>query len=95
MWLLFFNGLTYLFLNIVSGRFKARFFPIRMRDLITDLIAALKGKLTHDTLSEYNAVQKLAYLLVIADVALLDAIRIGGVEIGAIYAVTRAHGWLR
>lgn len=71
MWLLFFNGLMYLFLNIVSGRFKARFFPIRVRDLVNDFIAALKGKLAHDTLTEYNAVQKLAYLFVIADVVLL------------------------
>jgi thiosulfate reductase cytochrome b subunit len=71
IWLLFFNGLIYLFLNIVSGRFKARLFPIRIRDLINDLIAALKGKLAHDTLSEYNSVQKLAYLFVIVDVILL------------------------
>jgi thiosulfate reductase cytochrome b subunit len=71
MWLLFFNGLMYLFLNIVSGRFKARFFPLRPRDLISDFIAALKGKLAHDSLSEYNAVQKLAYLFVIADLILL------------------------
>lgn len=71
MWLLFCNGLMYLFLNIVSGRFKARFFPIRPRDLINDFLSALKGKLTHDTLTEYNAVQKLAYLFVITDVILL------------------------
>ena len=71
MWLLFFNGLMYLFLNIVSGRFKNRFFPVRPRDLLNDLIAALKGKLAHDNLSEYNAVQKLAYLFVIVDVILL------------------------
>lgn len=71
MWLLFFNGLVYLFFNIVSGRFKARFFPISVRDLINDLIAALKGKLSHDTLAEYNAVQKTAYLFVVADLILL------------------------
>lgn len=71
MWLLLCNGLMYLLLNIVSGRFKARFFPIRPRDLINDFLSALKGKLAHDTLSEYNAVQKLAYLFVIADVVLL------------------------
>ncbi|MGC2456812.1 MAG: cytochrome b/b6 domain-containing protein [Gallionellaceae bacterium] len=71
MWLLFFNGLMYLLLNIVTGRFKARFFPIRVRDLVNDFIAALKGTLAHDTLTEYNAVQKLAYLFVIADIILL------------------------
>lgn len=71
MWLLFFNGVMYLFVNIVSGRFKARFFPIRLRGLINDFLAASKGKLTRNTPSEYNAVQKLAYLFVIADVILL------------------------
>ena len=71
MWLLFFNGLMYLFLNIVTGRLKTKFFPIRIRDLIRDLIAALKGKLSHDSLSEYNTVQKLAYLFVIVDIILL------------------------
>ena len=71
MWLLFFNGLTYLFLNILSGRFKTKFYPIRIRDLINDLVAALKGKLAHDSLSEYNTVQKLAYLFAIVDIILL------------------------
>ncbi|MBI3480272.1 MAG: cytochrome b/b6 domain-containing protein [Nitrosomonadales bacterium] len=71
MWLLFLNGVMYLLLNIATGRFKARFYPLRPRDLIRDLIAALKGKLAHDTLTEYNAIQKLAYLFVIADVILL------------------------
>ena len=71
MWLLFFNGVTYLFLSVVTGRFKSRFFPIRMRELAATLAAAVKGTLTHDSLTEYNAVQKLAYLFVIADVILL------------------------
>jgi thiosulfate reductase cytochrome b subunit len=71
MWLLFFNGLMYLGINIISGRFKARFFPIRIRDLMSVFLDALKGKLVHDDLSEYNAVQKLAYLFVIADIILL------------------------
>ena len=71
MWLLFFNGLMYLFLNIMSGRFKARFFPVRLGDLSNDFLAALKGKLAHDKLSEYNTVQKLAYLFVIVDIILL------------------------
>jgi len=71
MWLLFFNGLFYLLANILSGRFKARFFPIPVRKLIGDFLAAIHGKLEHDTLSEYNTLQKLAYLFVIVDIALL------------------------
>ena len=71
MWLLFFNGLIYLGMNIFSGRLKVRFFPIRVRDLTDTFINALKGKLAHDNLAEYNAVQKLAYLFVIVDIILL------------------------
>ena len=71
MWLVFANGVLYLFLNILTGRFKARFFPIRPHDLLHDFSAAIKGKLKHDTLAEYSALQKLAYLFVIADVILL------------------------
>jgi thiosulfate reductase cytochrome b subunit len=71
MWLVLFNGLMYLLLNLATGRFKVRFFPLRLRDLQRDLIAALQGRLAHDRPAEYNAVQKLAYLLVIADIILL------------------------
>ena len=71
MWLLVLNGLIYLSINILSGRLKDRFFPIRGRDLRGTFINAIKGKLAHDNLTQYNAVQKLAYLLVIADVILL------------------------
>ena len=71
MWLLFFNGLAYLGINIFSGRLKVRFFPIRVRDLMSDFINAFKGKLAHDNLAEYNAAQKLAYLFVIVDLVLL------------------------
>lgn len=71
MWLLFFNGLFYLAINILSGRFKAKFFPIRARDLVRDFVAAIHGHLSHENLSEYNTLQKLAYLFVIADIAIL------------------------
>ena len=71
MWLLFFNGLVYLGMNIFSGRLKARFFPIRLRDLKDVFIDTLKGKLSHVALAEYNAVQKFAYLFVIVDLILL------------------------
>lgn len=71
MWLLFFNGLIYLGINIFSGRIKARFFPIHAGDLRGVFLDALKGKLVHNTFTEYNAVQKLAYLFVIADLIVL------------------------
>jgi thiosulfate reductase cytochrome b subunit len=39
--------------------------PIRPREVVHDLVAALRGRLSHDDLSAYNAVQKLLYLGVI------------------------------
>jgi len=71
MWILFINGLAYLGINLLSGRLKTKFFPISPRELMGDMLAALKGKLAHDNLAKYNAVQKLAYLFVIVDTALL------------------------
>ena len=66
MWLLAANGLIYLALNIATGRLRRRFWPLRPRDVFTDLRSALHGHLAHDDLSRYNAVQKLAYLGAIA-----------------------------
>jgi thiosulfate reductase cytochrome b subunit len=65
MWLLAINGLVYIVLGILTGRFRRKLFPIRPRDVIADIKAALKGRLAHDDLSVYNAVQRLLYLGVI------------------------------
>jgi thiosulfate reductase cytochrome b subunit len=66
MWLLVVNGLVYLALGIVGGRFRRKLLPIRPADVVRDLGAALTGKLSHEDLSVYNAVQRLLYLGVIA-----------------------------
>jgi thiosulfate reductase cytochrome b subunit len=65
MWLLAVNGLIYLVLGILTGRFQRKLVPIRPGDVLSDAKAALTGKLNHDDLSVYNAVQKLLYLGVI------------------------------
>jgi thiosulfate reductase cytochrome b subunit len=65
MWLLAANGLVYIVLGIATGRFRNKLFPIWPRQVIADVRAALKGRLAHDDLSVYNAVQKLLYLGVI------------------------------
>jgi thiosulfate reductase cytochrome b subunit len=65
MWLLAVNGLVYLVLGILTGRFQRKLVPIRPGDVLADAKAALTGKLNHDDLSVYNAVQKLLYLGVI------------------------------
>jgi thiosulfate reductase cytochrome b subunit len=65
MWLLAVNGLVYLVLGVLTGRFHRKLVPIRPADVLSDARAALTGKLNHDDLSVYNAVQKLLYLGVI------------------------------
>ena len=65
MWLLVINGIVYVTLGIATGRFRRKLLPIRPRDVVSDLLAALRGKLAHDDLSVYNAVQRLLYVGVI------------------------------
>src|SRR5882672_6072466 len=65
MWLLVANGLVYVISGLATGRFRRRLLPIRRADFIRDLRAALSGRLAHDDLSVYNAVQKALYLGVI------------------------------
>jgi thiosulfate reductase cytochrome b subunit len=71
MWLLAANGLLYLLCNAATGRLLSKFFPLSPRALVDDLLAALRGRLPHDDLSHYNAVQRAAYLFVIIDSVLL------------------------
>jgi thiosulfate reductase cytochrome b subunit len=66
MWLLLVNGLVYVTLGIATGRWRRRLLPIRAGEVLRDLKAALAGKLSHDDLSAYNAVQRLLYAGVIA-----------------------------
>jgi thiosulfate reductase cytochrome b subunit len=65
MWLLVINGVVYVTLGIATGRFRRKLLPIRPRDVVNDVLAALRGKLAHDDLSVYNAVQRLLYVGVI------------------------------
>lgn len=71
MWLLVANFLVYLALNVATGRFRRRLLPVGPRSVLRDLWAALRGALSHEDLSRYNAVQKFAYLAVIVDTVVL------------------------
>ena len=71
MWLLAGNGLVYLLCNFGSGRMLRKFFPLSPRAVVADLVAALRGRLSHDDLGRYNAVQRAAYLFAIVDAVLL------------------------
>jgi len=61
MWLLMVNGLVYLTLGLVTGRFRKKLLPISASGVIDDTKAALTGKLSHADLTVYNQVQKLLY----------------------------------
>lgn len=65
MWLFVVNGLVYGVLGVLTGRFQRRLLPIHPGEVVADMRAALKGRLAHDDLAVYNAVQKLLYLGVI------------------------------
>jgi thiosulfate reductase cytochrome b subunit len=65
MWLLVANGLVYVTLGLMTGRFRRKLLPIRPGDVLADTRAALAFQLSHKDLSVYNAVQKLLYLGVI------------------------------
>jgi thiosulfate reductase cytochrome b subunit len=65
MWLFIANGIVYVALGLASGRFRSKLLPLRPADVVRDLRAAVTGRLRHDNLAAYNAVQKLLYLAVI------------------------------
>ncbi len=65
MWLFVVNGLVYVTLGILTGRFRRKLLPVRPGEVVADMRSALQGRLSHDDLSVYNAVQKLLYLGVI------------------------------
>jgi thiosulfate reductase cytochrome b subunit len=65
MWLLVVNGLVYVTLGLVTGRFRRKLLPIYPSQVVADVKAALTFKLSHADLSHYNAVQKVLYVGII------------------------------
>ncbi len=65
MWLFVVNGLVYVMLGFATGRFRKKLVPIHVGEAVSDVRAALTGRLTHDDLAVYNAVQRLLYVGVI------------------------------
>jgi thiosulfate reductase cytochrome b subunit len=61
----FVNGLVYIVLGILTGRFRRKLLPIRPGEVVADMKAALTFKLSHDDISIYNSVQRLLYVGVI------------------------------
>ncbi|BAU49414.1 thioredoxin reductase [Sulfurifustis variabilis] len=64
MWLLVINGFVYILYGIISGHYRRQFFPIPPRAVVDELGNLARGRLSH-RLGTYNAVQKLAYVVVI------------------------------
>jgi thiosulfate reductase cytochrome b subunit len=72
MWLLVINGIVYVALGLVTGRFRRKLLPIYPSQVIADIKAALAFKLAHDDLSHYNAVQKVLYAgIILTDVVIV------------------------
>ena len=59
MWLLGINGVVYVALGILTGRFRRKLFPISPREVWRDFLAALRGRLAHDDLTVYNALSQM------------------------------------
>lgn len=71
MWLLSANGMLYLAASLATGRLHRRFWPLQLSQVAREMLQACKGKLAHDDPAHYNAVQRAAYLFVIADIVLI------------------------
>lgn len=69
MWLLAVNFAIYLGYGLISGHVRRRLLPLRPREIRRDAILALRFRLPHDA-SNYNAVQRLLYVLAGCGIAL-------------------------
>ncbi|UTD30292.1 thioredoxin reductase [Bradyrhizobium sp. WD16] len=78
MWVLMVNGLLYLVLGLVSGRFRRKLLPLSPAGVLADAGAALTGRLSHGDLTVYNHVQKLLYagIIVVGIVVVLSGLSI-------------------
>ena len=65
MWILFVNGAIYLSYGLVTGRFRRKLLPVWPSAVIADVRAALQLRLSHDDITDYNAVQRLLYIGII------------------------------
>jgi thiosulfate reductase cytochrome b subunit len=62
MWLLAGSFAIYLAYGLSSGHIAHRLFPLRQREILRDALLALRFRLSHHS-SQYNAVQRLLYVL--------------------------------
>ena len=72
MWLLAGNFMLYLCYGLATGHVRRRLFPLRRREILHDAMLALRFRLPHDG-AQYNAVQRLLYVLAGLGIALAIA----------------------
>jgi thiosulfate reductase cytochrome b subunit len=65
MWLLVINGLVYLLYGVFSGHYRKSFFPLRVDAILHEFAGVLHGRVSH-AIGSYNAIHKIAFLVVIA-----------------------------
>jgi thiosulfate reductase cytochrome b subunit len=65
MWFLAINGLAYLLYGLFTGRFREKLLPIRPVEVVHTVRDTLHFRISHDDITQYNAVQKLLYIVVI------------------------------
>jgi thiosulfate reductase cytochrome b subunit len=70
MWLLILNGLAYLLYGVVSGHFLRRLFSIGAMSAYRNVKLEMQHLLLHGT-GEYNLIQRLLYVVVVLDIAVL------------------------
>jgi thiosulfate reductase cytochrome b subunit len=73
MWLFVLNGILYVAYGIASGHFRRKLLPISPAAVFRDVSSALRGRLSHEDLSVYNAAQRAAYAALILMLILLVA----------------------
>jgi thiosulfate reductase cytochrome b subunit len=66
MWVFVINGLCYLTYALATGRFVRMLLPVRWPELKATVVGVLHFRLGHDDTTQYNAIQKLLYMGVIA-----------------------------
>lgn len=70
MWLLILNGLVYLLYGVFSGHFLRRLFSIGAMSAYRNVKLEMQHLLLHGT-GEYNLIQRLLYVVVVLDIAVL------------------------
>jgi thiosulfate reductase cytochrome b subunit len=97
MWLFAVNGLVYLAYGVASRHVTRTFFPLSVGAVWRDAKAALAFRLAH-RLGQYNAVQRLAYVVAFALGALLLASGLAlwkPVQLQGLAALFGGYEWAR